>query len=308
MSRKRSAVADYSVYLVVRCLAALVQILPRTWALVIANGLGWLAYHVDRRHRLVADENIRHAFGDQYTPAQRDRLVRAVYRHFCRLLIELIYLPQRVKAGTLAELFEFERSGEYLDAILCERPAMMVTGHLGNWEAAGFYLGLIGCRMYPIARPLDNPYLDTWLRELRQRTGQTILAKNDDYARIKEVLASGGILATLADQDAGPRALFVDFFGRPASTHKAIAILSLEYDVPLLVSAMVIAPETGKFRVLIADRIDPREYAGRPDAVAAITQRFTAGLERMVREYPEQYFWLHRRWKHQPKVRARKAA
>ena len=106
-------------------------------------------------------------------------------------------------------------------------------------------------------------------------------------------------MATLADQDAGERGLFVDFFGRPASTHKAIALLALEHRVPLLV---VLARNTGaplRYQIEVAELILPEDYENQPDAVRAITQRFTMALERGVRQSPQQYFWLHRRWKHQ---------
>ena len=113
----------------------------------------------------------------------------------------------------------------------------------------------------------------------------------------------------LADQDAGPRGLFVDFFGRPASTHKAVALMAMEFDAVLVVIGVPRLAEPMFYAVVCGDVIDPREYAGRGDAVRAITQRYTTALEGLIRRYPEQYFWLHRRWKHQPKARvAAKAA
>src|SRR5262249_22765930 len=129
-----------------------------------------------------------------------------------------------------------------------------------------------------------------------------------DFDQMLAVLAQGGALGTLADQDAGQRGLFVDFFGRPASTHKAIALLALEYRVPILVVGV---PRVGpglRYRVLIADLIYPEEYEGRPDGVGGIAGGFTTGLEQLVRQYPEQYFGLHRRWKHQPAPRKGKKA
>jgi KDO2-lipid IV(A) lauroyltransferase len=117
------------------------------------------------------------------------------------------------------------------------------------------------------------------------------------------------VLATLADQDAGQRGLFVDFFGRPASTHKAVALMAQMHNVPMVVAGMVHVGEPLRFHVEVEDVIDPEEYAERADAIPAMTQRFTSALERIVRRHPEQYFWLHRRWKHQPKAKgARKAA
>jgi KDO2-lipid IV(A) lauroyltransferase len=186
---------------------------------------------------------------------------------------------------------------------------MFVTGHFGNWELGGFILGALGFKTYAIARTLDNPYVDWFLRvKFREKTGQQILSKDDDFERIQEVLANAGVLATLADQDAGQRGLFVDFFGRPASTHKAVALMSLQFQVPLLVIGTAKVGEPMQYAVLVEDIILPEEYEGRPDAVRQITQRFTGALERLVRRYPEQYFWLHRRWKHQPRAKGAKGA
>lgn len=168
-------------------------------------------------------------------------------------------------------------------------------------------MGLVGISSFAIARVLDNPYLERFLLDFRQRTGQKILAKKGDFELIEEVLSKGGKLATLADQDAGPKGVFVDFFGRPASTHKAVAFLALEYQVPMMV---VGTPRVGPplhYRIEIEDIIYPSEYQDRPDACKAMTERFTRALERIVRRYPEQYLWLHRRWKHAPPTRKKTA-
>jgi len=306
--KQRAMIADYLVYLAIRFVVCVIQALPFRAACRLADGLAWLAYRIDRRHRLVAEENLKHAFGDQYTDAERRRMVRNVYRHFCRLVIEMIHLPRRLGVGTWKKHLELVNGDRIVGSLLAGRPVMIVTGHFGNWEMAGYALGLFGFKTYAIARRIDNPYLDRFLAVFRQRTGQTILDKNDDYDRIQKVLAEGGAIATLGDQDAGQRGLFVDFFGRPASTHKAIALLALEYQVPMLVVGAARVGEPMQYQIIAEELILPEEYAGRPDAVKAITQRFTAALERLVRRYPDQYFWLHRRWKHQPQLRKGKKA
>ncbi len=185
---------------------------------------------------------------------------------------------------------------------------MLVTGHFGNWELGGYAMAMLGFSSHAIARPLDNPFLDDYLRSFRERTGQKVLAKKGDFDEMQAILARGGILATLADQDAGQRGLFVDFFGRPASTHKAVALLSLEYNVPLVVIGTRKVGEPMRYRVDVGDVILPEEYQGKPDATRAITQRFTTALEKVVRAAPEQYFWLHRRWKHRPAAKKRRVA
>lgn len=300
MSKPRSHVVDYLIYLVIRFMVSVLQALSPRFAVRVAGSLAWLAYHVDRRHRLVADDNLRHAF-PELDEKHRDALVRATYRHFFGLLIDIVQLPRMMNVHTWLRHLDLDGGRTLVKTLLSGRPVLLVTGHFGNWEMGGYGMGLLGFHTFAIARKLDNPYLDDFFRHrFRERTRQQILDKNDDYERIQKVLAESGILATLADQDAGAKGLFVEFFGRPASTHKAVALLAIEYNATMLVTATVKINNAPQYRCLISDVIQAEEYAGRPDAVRAITERFSVGLERMIRQYPEQYFWLHRRWKHQP--------
>jgi KDO2-lipid IV(A) lauroyltransferase len=307
MARPRSRVADYLVYLIVRVVVCILQTLSFEKARSVARGLAWLIHRVNRRHRLVALENLRHAFGDRYSETEREAMVRAVYEHFCTMLVEMLHLPRRMHPATWRRYFSPAFDPRIMSAVLSGRPVLIVTGHFGNWEVAGYTMGLCGFETYSIARPLDNPHLDGFLRRFREKTGQHILAKQGEFDQIQQVLAEGGVLGTLADQDAGPRGVFVEFFGRPASTHKAVALLALQHNVHMMVTG--IPRLEGLYHFLLADVIDPADYRERPDAVQAITQRFTTALESLVRLAPEQYFWLHRRWKHQPQARrSRKAA
>jgi KDO2-lipid IV(A) lauroyltransferase len=186
---------------------------------------------------------------------------------------------------------------------------MVVAGHFGNWEMASYILGMMGFTGYVIARPLDNVYLHRWMHRWRESTGQKLVAKNGEFELIESALRNGKILCTIGDQDAGQRGLFVNFFNRPASTHKAIALLALGYKPMVLVGGCARVGDGFRYRAHFEDVIDPLEYADDPDAVRAITVRFTEALERLIRRYPEQYFWIHRRWKHQPlPSKKRKAA
>ena len=302
--KKRSHVLDYLVYLAVRILVCVIQALPYDTACRFARVLAWAVYKVNKRHRVVAAENLQKSFPGQYTDEQIDILVRRVYEHFCTILIEIMHMPRRFHLHNYKQFVVYRDPNRMLEVLLSGRPVLFVTGHFGNWEMAGYALAMFGFRSHAIARPLDNPYLDDYLRSFRERTGQKLLAKQGDFAQIEQVLAGGGVLATLADQDAGPRGLFVDFFGRPASTHKAVALLAIEHNVPMIVIGAY--RQDGRYHICPVDVILPEDYAHDPDAVRAITQRFTTGLETIVREAPEQYFWLHRRWKHAPPVRKKK--
>jgi KDO2-lipid IV(A) lauroyltransferase len=307
MSKPRSAFSQISVYFIVRMVVALLQALPFGWCDTIADCLAWLLYKVNKRHREVARDNLRQAFGEQLSAARLDWTIKQVYRHFARMLLEILHAPRRLRTHNWRRHIELVGGHDIVDCLLSDRPLLIVTGHFGNWEIAGYALGLLGFRTYAIARTLDNPYVDKFLRQFREKTGQRLLAKKGDFDQMQEILEAGGVIATLADQDAGQRGLFVDFFGRPASTHKAIALMALEYQVPMVV---VTVPNLGaplEYSIRLQELIKPEEHANLPNAVKTITERFTKALERGIRQAPEQYFWLHRRWKHQPAAKRRAA-
>ena len=325
MAKKaRNRAADYAAFLVVRSLVCVVQMVPPRLAYAVADFLGWVVYTFVKSRRRIALENVRAAFPELAAdPIAADRLVRGMFGHLLRVLVELMLLPRKFHITNWRKHLVLSHGVRTLPAMLDRRAALVVTGHFGNWEMAGFALGLFGFRTYAIARVLDNPYLEKYALKFRQGTGQTIIAKNDDFARLTDALKAGGKVATLADQDAGPRGVFVDFFGRPASTHKAVALMAIEFDAVMVVIGVPRVrrgdyPQRPDFdpghplaplfyAVEVADVIDPREYADNPNAVKAITARYTSALEKLIREYPEQYFWLHRRWKHQPKAKGKKA-
>ncbi len=308
MAKPRSVVVDYTVYLVVRLAVCVMQGLSLSAARKAGEFLAWLAYRLDRRHREVARDNLRHAFPGRYDEKELCEVVQATYRHFCTVLIEIVHLPRTLHINNWRYHLNAINGKALVECLLSGRPLLIVTGHFGNWEMAGYVLGLLGFTTHAIARPLDNPYLDVFLRRFREKTGQKILAKHGDFENMQALLESGGVIATLADQDAGRRGLFVDFFGRPASTHKAIALLALEHRVPMAVTGTYKVGQPMNYEFVTEDIIFPEEYDGVPDAVRQITQRFTSALERLVRRAPEQYFWLHRRWKHQPQAKKGKQA
>jgi KDO2-lipid IV(A) lauroyltransferase len=309
MATRRSRVADYVVYLLVRITVCIVGVLPWSAVEALARGLAWLGYRIDRRHRLVAADNLHHAFPDLDEPAV-DRLVRATYLHLALMVVEMMRLPRVLNRTTLYDFVEHGDPGD-LDLVRAwvatGRPRLVLTGHFGNWEILSYVTGMVGFRGGIVARHLDNPYLDRFLAQFRRKTGLVLLDKNADFARILDFLSRGIGLGMVGDQDAGPRGLFVDFFGRPASTFKSIALLSLEYHAPIFVCGAARIGWPMQYRVYLEDLILPEDYAGRADAPRAITERYTRALERLVRRHPEQYFWLHRRWKHQPRAAKRAA-
>jgi KDO2-lipid IV(A) lauroyltransferase len=171
---------------------------------------------------------------------------------------------------------------------------------------AGYLFGVFGFPPNSVARTLDNPHLDRFLRSFREKTGQKLIPKKGGYEDMLAVLRNGGVLSFLADQDAGERGMFVDFFGRPASTHTAIALLAIEHQAPVVVGYARRVGDGFHYEVGCDAVIEPEEWTGTAEDARLLTQRYTTALETIIRRDPEQYLWLHRRWKHQPKPRGKK--
>jgi KDO2-lipid IV(A) lauroyltransferase len=224
------------------------------------------------------------------------------------MVMEMLHLPRKIHLTNWRKYVTMIGHEPILDRFLSGKPAIILTGHYGNWELAGYVFGLFGFPTYAVARTLDNPYLERFLREFRERTGQRLIPKSGGYDQIVEVLSTGKPLSMLADQDAGPRGLFVDFFGRPASTHKAIALLAIEHEVPVIVGVARRIGPGFRYEIRCADIIEPGELTGTVDDSRLLTQRYTSALEELIRQDPTQYLWLHRRWKNQPQARAPRAS
>jgi KDO2-lipid IV(A) lauroyltransferase len=307
-ARRRNKAVDYAAYLGVRLVVFLAQRLTIRQSYALADAIASLVYKIDKRHRDVAMENLRHAFGDEYTEEQRDEIVRGVYRHFLRMVMEMLHIPRMLHLTTWRKFITLKGTDAVLERLLKGGPMIMLTGHYGNWEMAGYMFGAFGFPPHSVARTLDNPHLDRFLRSFREETGQRMIAKKGGSEAMIDVLEGGGLLSMLADQDAGPKGLFVPFFGRPASTFKAIALLAIEYNAPIVVGGARRIGDDFRYVVELEEVIDPAPDNASPDLIPDLTRRYTAALERMVRRDPTQYLWLHRRWKNQPKPKRAKDA
>lgn len=256
----------------------------------------------------VARENLRRAFGNELNEDEISRLVYEMWVHLFRTVIEVVQAPRKLHLHTYRQMIDFADFTRTNEAICSGRRVLMLGGHFGNWEIGTALFGLWGFPMGIIAREMDNPYLHAWFLKQREMTGHRMLLKSGDFDEMTALLNKGGNLGLLCDQDAGPRGVFVDFFGSPASTFKSIALLALEYDALLMVGYSIRQPDQfgdqlwSRFEVGCEAVIDPRQITGL-DPVTEITRQFTAALERAIRRAPEQYFWIHRRWKSEPRKR-----
>lgn len=304
---------EFVVFQTIVCLADCLS--PRA-TFKVATGLAWFIHYVLPRRWTrykVCRENLRLAFGEQLSEADIELTVYRMWVHLFRTVAEIVQSVRKLHIHSYRHAVHFADFKRATESICSGRRVIALGGHFGNWEVGTTMLGMYGFLMGVVARELDNPYLHSWFREYRELMGHRLLMKSGGYDDMLEMLKKGGNLGMLCDQDAGPRGLFVDFFGHPASTFKSIALLALEYDAIIIVAYSIRSDDDFnatpwvKFEVGCETLIDPRTITSG-DPVGEITRQYTQALERAIRRAPEQYFWVHRRWKSQPKAKKKDQA
>lgn len=297
---------DWFAYCGIRLVDMVFQCFPINVNLRTARWMGSIWYRIMPRHRERAIEHLRLAYGPRMSQRQRERVALASMQHVTMMAVEMLFTPRLINEWTwprYIRLGENMRPG--LEALLSRRGAIVLTGHYGNWELLGFAMTALGFPMVAVMRPLDNPYLNDHVMGVRSRRGLQLLYKKGATQSAGDVLAAGGTLAFIADQNAGHKGQFVEFFGRKASTYKSIALLAIEYQVPILVAYARRLNDRYEYEIGCNRIIRPEEWAGRDDEVHWITQEYTRAIEEFVRQAPEQYLWIHRRWKSRPKEEQR---
>jgi KDO2-lipid IV(A) lauroyltransferase len=294
---RRGSLWDYVVYVAVRLAICLVQAVDLETGQAIARRLAWVMAEVLRVRGRVVEDNLHHAFPEQ-TASQRRALVRRMWEHLLLMVLEVAQAGRKIHETNWRDYIELDHPNvaPMVELLLSDRPKLMVSGHFGNFEVAGYMFGVLGFPTYAVARNLDNPYLHDFVTHFRGVTGQHMIPKHG-YEQILAVLAGGGVLTILGDQYAGDKGCWVEFFGRPASTHKAIAVLGMEHGAPLTVAYARRLGRALHFQMRVHAMVDPRAAAQSPDSVFELTQWYASRLEEIVRLAPEQYWWVHRRWK-----------
>jgi Kdo2-lipid IVA lauroyltransferase/acyltransferase len=299
--KKPGVVQDYLLYLAVRVLAVFIQTMEVNASLRLARTLGHGLYLIYHRGRQRAIEHLRVSFPEK-DEAWLEKTTRRSFEHIVMLAFDVIHTSRLIRASTWHRYIDLgEGMDEGLKLILAGRGVLMVTGHYGNFEISGVALATFGLETYSIARPLDNRFINDYLLGVRQRQGQIIVDKKGATEHMLEILDSGAMLGFIADQNAGHKGMFVDFFGRKASTYKSIGLLAMEYDLPIIVGYCRRIQDEYRFRLGLTQIILPQQWKEQDDPLRWITEQYTAAIERFVREDPEQYWWVHRRWKTRPK-------
>jgi len=273
------------------------RVLPRRALLGLGAWCGAGIGRIDRRHTAIARSNLREAFGDR-PEAERETTLRACWRHFGRITFDALAFPQ-LNESALGRVLKIEGIENARAALAEGRGVLVFSAHYGHWEAGAYAMGLLGIPFAVIARPLDNPLLDRRLVALRGGTGNAVIPKRRAVRETMRALAAGTAVAILIDQDAREDGVFVPFFGRPASTTPTLALLALRTGAPI-VPVFARVEQDGTITVHVQPVV-PAEPTGDRDAdVVRVTAACTAVVESWVRRDPEQWLWMHRRWKTVP--------
>jgi Kdo2-lipid IVA lauroyltransferase/acyltransferase len=276
---------------------AAVMPLRFTWRL--AEGLGRLWFRLDTRHRFIALNNLRLAWGNDLTEKERRNLAQKNFIHLAKVILELPYI--RMLTPDKLDGFVAFDGLEHLDAALKKgRGVLVMASHFGNWELMALAFSLLHHPINIVIRPLDNPFLDSLIDNIRTRGGNKMIAKKGSISKVLRLLAAGEVVGLLIDQNpAWHEGVFVPFFNEIACTNKALSSLALRTGAPVIPAYNVREPD-GSYRIIFEPEVVLDRSGDTRVDIEENTATFNRIIENYVRRHPEQWFWVHQRWKTRP--------
>ena len=292
-------------YYAIRFAAFALQMFPIDLNLRTARWAGRLLWRIDGRHRERAREHLRAAYPGQLSDDELDDMSRRSFEHWAMYAVAFFCAFRLLNEWSWPRYLRLENLEEAIRVALEKKGTLLLTGHFGNFELTAYMLAAVGFDAVALMRPLDNKYLNDFVVKTRAAQGLRLLTKSGVMDEAVEILERGGALGFVADQDAGRKGVYVDFFGQPASTYKSIALLAMQCEVPIVVGYA--RRLGGRFQYVLGVQriIYPHEWQTRDDPMRWITQEYTSAIEAFVRKAPEQYLWLHRRWRSRSATRKR---
>jgi Kdo2-lipid IVA lauroyltransferase/acyltransferase len=282
-------------YGLVRFADLLFHILPRAWAIRLGEQLSLIVSHVIPKRRDLVLHNLALSFPEK-SEAERVHIAREVWRNLGRLAVEFSRVSDFTD-GSIDRLVEIE-GREHVDAAIKKGKGIVgLTAHFTNWELTGALVQRVFGNMTVIARPVRNPLVDRWVYEKRTASGLTIILPKDAVKASLKCLKNKGIIGMMIDQSLSSGGVFVEFFGRPASSTTLPALLHIRTGAPVMFAYLVRNGE--RFRLVFEPVVFPlvEDPAAR---IQVYTQVMSAQFEQVIRRHPESWLWLHNRWKRQP--------
>jgi len=284
------------------------QTLPWSWVLWFGKIIGKLTFSILRIRRRVALENLAQAFPEK-AAVELKPIARRSYENFGMMMLEYLRLP-KLSPGELLQRISFTMPREqnpYEQALALGKGAICMTGHFGNWEYMGALVALMQYPMVYLYQEQNNPYVAALIRDIRAKMNMASIPRGAALRGILKALREKKFVAILADQDAGSNGLFVDFLGRPASTGRGPAAFVLKTAAPIVFCVAIRQP--GGYHRVEAELLtfdfsenDATADSADEEKLRQITVAWTKVLEKYIRQYPDHWFWMHRRWKTKPVI------
>jgi len=271
---------------------------PRTWTLGMADFLGGMLFYVDKKHRGIAMDNLTYAFGHEKTPEEIEKIARQVFINLVKVVFEVGW-SLHLKESQFAEHFKIDGYHHIKNAYEKGKGVLALTAHFGNWELLTVIAAMIKFPINIVVRPLDFKPLDHFIFNLRTRFGGKIIPKERSIHTIIRSLDRGEMVALLMDQNVDwYEGVFVDFMGHRACTSKGLALFALKTGAPVVPVFMV--REKSGFRAEFGPEIFTVKTGDRQKDIETNTQEYNRVIENFIRLYPDQWFWVHQRWKTKP--------
>lgn len=296
----RQPVRDKIEFAAVSGVLKLLGALPRNASRALAAVAARLLYAAVPKLKKTVQFNLGLAFPDS-SPAQRAAIERKMVRNLGWMAAEFARLPRYTKKN-IADYVVLDGHENFLSAQSRGKGVLYLTGHIGAWELSSFAHGLYGYPLHYMARPIDNPRVDALVNRYRGLSGNRPIFKNESARAMLKILKDGGTVGILADQNTMPEeGVFVDFFGVPACTTTGIARVALHTEAAVVPGYAVWDDALRKYRLRFEPAVPLIQSGNIEDDVRANTQQFASILEKVIRRYPDQWVWLHARWKNRPK-------
>ncbi len=286
-------------YIALRLIALFFRLLPFFLARLIGQGIGILFWALFPSKRHTALVNLELVFGDSMSREEKQRLIRRNLRHFGATVAETLCLP-RIHAGNFLKYVEWDNVGQFYEGLKQGRGLILVTAHYGNWEIMNHAIGYMNLPLSAMARPVDNPLVDRYIEKIRGLSGNRVLFKHRSIRRVFKTLEENRIVGIVNDQDVHDHnGIFVDFFNRPASTTPMPAALAYRTGAPII-TGYSIPLGRGRYLLRFQNLIHADREADKDAEIARITRELNERLERQIRDGPDWWMWIHKRYKTTP--------
>ena len=274
-------------------------ILPRRLSRAFAIFLSQIVYVLHVRLRRVGMRNLAMAFPEK-SEAERARILRGVFRSLGRELAELCQFP-RYTLENVEQVVVYDGLENYERAYARKKGVLFLTAHFGGWELSAFVHSLHGHWMHVVMRPMDNPYLDRLLQSYRTMHGNKTVSKDNFVRGLLAAMRAGEVVGILMDTNmTPPQGVFVNYFGIPACTAMGLARIALRTDAAVVPTFTIWDESLGKYRLRFDPALELVRTGDLEADIVANTQMFTKAIEDYARQYPDQWLWVHRRWKTRP--------